>query len=88
MDGFVKAFEKVKDATQIFIFRRDIYPKFIKDEVPSGMSQSELRHFLTRHAALKQFYKEFERRKAVLLAHGQPEISWIRCVFTNFRYRN
>ena len=88
MDWFMKTFEKVDDDTRIISFRKDIYPRFIRDEVPSRMSQSELRKYLARHVTLKHLYKEFERRMAVLSEDSVPLKSKIRHVFTNFRCVN
>ena len=45
-------FQKVDDDTRIISLRKDIYPRFIRDAVPSPMSQSGLRKYLARHVTI------------------------------------
>ena len=74
---FMDTFEMVEDDKEIISFSEDIYPlwvsarlKLTDDKVSLANSKSKLRKYLASNVTLKPYYKEFERRKEVLEAHG------------------
>ena len=92
---FMETFEKIDDSEQVRSFHTDVWMRFQGSSVFSNLppekqtqfsSEKRTRKHLTTHVLLKNYYKAFECRRAVLGKHNVQ--NKLRHVFTNYRLRS